>query len=494
MTSEKMPRAASSLPRLDGDDAASICMICEEISPGELCRRCHRDISAFPAEIVAHRFAILREIGSGGGGTVHKAIDIESGAPVALKMTRSDAPWSKEVWAKVRAEVDLLSVVTSEHTVKIYAFGLWGNAIYLAMEFIDGPDMLRIIEEHSSRGELVPLTRAIAILRQIAEGLGAAHAQGIIHDDIKPANIVIEARSGRPVLVDFGLAARQDDLATSDRIIRGTPAYMAPERFLPVPRTPDLAIRSDIYALGCTAFELLSGRVPFEASSFEDMYDRHRHGPRPRLASRRPGLDELSRVVERAMASDPAERFASCEAFVTALLDATPASEPLSRRPILFPEPRNDLPTLDGSAPLRILIVDDDPLFRRVAMRCAQLAFFRCAVQVRSADSGEAALELATRCPPDLLILDYLMPGLNGLEVLTRLRELPGGHACRVLVISGSSLLDEAWRFQVLGVKDFILKPVDFQALTATITALASREGLHRKMPARGPLSLGEDG
>jgi CheY-like chemotaxis protein len=269
---------------------------------------------------------------------------------------------------------------------------------------------------------------------------------------------------------------------------------MAPERFLPVPRTPDLAIRSDIYALGCTAFELLSGRVPFEASSFEDMYDRHRHGPRPRLASRRPGLDELSRVVERAMASDPAERFASCEAFVTALLDATPASEPLSRRPILFPEPRNDLPTLDGSAPLRILIVDDDPLFRRVAMRCAQLAFFRCAVQVRSADSGEAALELATRCPPDLLILDYLMPGLNGLEVLTRLRELPGGHACRVLVISGSSLLDEAWRFQVLGVKDFILKPVDFQALTATITALASREGLHRKMPARGPLSLGEDG
>lgn len=439
----------------------------------------------------------MRELGKGGYGVVHKAIDLESGEAIALKRIRSDRPWSKEAWAKVRSEVAVLSAVTSEHTVQVSAFGLWESSLYLAMEFIDGPDLLQIIEEHAMRQEVVPLHRALTILRQVAAGLGAAHARGIIHDDIKPANIVIEARSGRPVLIDFGLAAHQDELASKDRVIRGTPAYMAPERFLPVPRGSDLAVRSDLYALGCTAFELLTGRMPFDSTSLDEMRDFHRHSPRPDLSWARPELGELARVVARAMAINPADRFGSCEEFIAALAGASPGAtrtrEPAPRVEVAQPPPKRVAPGAPGSTVVRILIVDDDPLFRRIATRCAQLAFFRCEVQVQSADNGEAALAQAEQGAPDLLLLDYWMPGLNGLEVLTRLRELPGGHASRVLVVSGDPLQREVWRFRVLGVKDFLTKPVDFQELTTTIAALASREGLRREPRQRRTIPAGEE-
>jgi serine/threonine-protein kinase len=435
-------------------------------------------------------------LGEGSYGVVHKAIDLETGEAIALKRIRSDKPWSKEAWAKVRSEVAVLSAATSEHIVKVFAFGLWESSLYLAMEFLDGPDLLQIIEEHAARQEFIPQHRALTILRQIAEGLGAAHARGIIHDDIKPANIVIESRSGRPVLIDFGLAAHQHELASKDRVIRGTPAYMAPERFLPVPRSSDLAIRSDIYALGCTAFELFTGRVPFDSGSLEEMRDFHRHSPRPDLSRTRPELGELARIVARAMAINPADRFGSCEEFAAALADIAPGSTRTREPPPLQAEatrpPSGRLASTPGSTAVRILIVDDDPLFRRIATRCAQLAFFRCEVQVQSADDGEAALALAERGTPDLLLLDYWMPGLNGLEVLTRLRELPGGHGSRVLVVSGDPLRREVWRFRVLGVKDFLTKPVDFPQLTATIAALASREGLRREPRRRRTILSGE--
>lgn len=475
------------LPRVD-DEIPLLCTDCNRISMrGDgTCDGCNKDISASRARVIDNRYAIIRELGRGGGGVVYKALEIESRNPVALKMIRSDRPWDKDAWGKMRGEVAALSVATSEHTVKIYSFGHWEDSVFLAMEFIDGPDLLQLIAEHAARNERIPLSRAVAILRQVAAGLGVAHASGIIHDDIKPGNIVIESRSGRPVLIDFGLALHADALASGQQVVRGTPAYMAPERFRASPRSAAMAIRSDIYSLGCTAFELLAGFAPFEARSFEEMFSFHRFSPRPDLTAIRPEVGPIAREIARAMAADPSERFASCEEFIAAIDQASALRRSQhgdAQPPGQLAAPRkhvwDDTPTIDGSErPVYVLIVDDDPIFRKLAARCAQIAFFKCPVWIKSADSGEAAIEIASKRMPDLVLLDYMMPGLDGLGTLARLREFASGHRARVLVISGNSLHDQAWRFRVLGVEDFMTKPVDFQVLTSTITSLANRVGL----------------
>jgi CheY-like chemotaxis protein len=138
----------------------------------------------------------------------------------------------------------------------------------------------------------------------------------------------------------------------------------------------------------------------------------------------------------------------------------------------------------------RVLIVDDDPVFLKLATRCVELAFFQCPVRIEAASSSEAAIVSAASAMPDLLVLDYSMPGEDGVTTLSRLRAMPGGDRPRVVVVSASVSTVEQWRFKALGVADFVSKPVRFQTLVELIADVAARAGWQHALiapPRRAP-------
>jgi serine/threonine-protein kinase len=194
------------------------------------------------------RYAIERELGRGAMGVVHLARDVELDRLVALKVT-SAALDDETAINRFRREAKALASLRHDHVVQVYAAGRNEGRVYFAMEFVDGETLDEILIEHQAHGARIPLFRTLTLLRRIAAGLDAVHAAGLVHRDVKPSNIVVEAGTGRPVLVDFGvvLALRLD----SDPDSGGTPLYMAPEQ---IHRLEPVTARTDQYALACTAF------------------------------------------------------------------------------------------------------------------------------------------------------------------------------------------------------------------------------------------------
>jgi serine/threonine-protein kinase len=446
------------------------------------CIRCGEVVGeeGTPPVLIDGRYAVETEVGKGSMGVVYKGRDTGLGRTVALKVIAPELARNSTFVERFRREATALASIRNDHVVQIYAMGMHEGAYFYAMEFIEGRNLEAIIREHSEHGTHVPTYRALTILRQVAQGLAAVHATGIIHRDVKPANIVIEDRTGRPVLLDFGLArpvlSRDALRATA---AAGSPPYMAPEQIAPDPDNEQISARTDVYALGCTAFELLTGAPPFESEGIYAVLHRHLHEPPPRVSQRRPDLSMLDEVLARALAKDPLQRYESCTAFADALDDATmrwktahptlpPPPDAGSVAPFFLP-PRSERPAL------RVLVVDDDPIFCKVAARAAQLALPDHKVEVTETSSGVKALAACVRAPPHLVVLDYDMPGPNGIDTLSELRALPGAAQATVLVVSASVGAMERWRFSVLGVKDFLAKPVTLRDLVDTIARLTQR-------------------
>jgi len=423
--------------------------------------------------LVDGRYAIQRKLGAGAMGVVYLARDIGLARDVAIKLIAPRAMVLPGAAEHFRQEASALAAIRDENVVAVYAFGPHEGSVFFAMEFVAGPTVFDLILEHDAHGTSIPAQRALHILIQVARGLAAVHARGIIHRDVKPANIVIEEDTGRPVLVDFGLALQAEAVDASSGLIVGTPAYMAPEQAFRG-GTDRVTPAVDIYSLGCTAFELLTNRPPFAGY---DLLRQHAQLAPPKLSSLRPKLAALDAVLEKALAKDPARRYANCDAFADALTEAGApwlgATEPASLPRILVDRAKSPVPDT-----VHILVVDDDNDFRRFATRAAQLAFYRASVRVASAASGPSALDEARRTTPHLVLLDYDMPGLDGIDTLSALRVLPDASSARVVVVSARAGTEERWRFGALGVRDFISKPVDLPALVQLLTSIALRSGL----------------
>lgn len=245
-------------------------------------------------------------------GTVYLAEDPVLKRGVAIKVVRGGLG-SKEVLARFRREAEISARLNHPNIITIFDVGEEaGLGPFLAMEFVDGEGLDALIKA----GDLGP-GEAMPLLLQAGQALEAIHQAGIVHRDVKPSNFMV-GKDGRLKLMDFGIARGDEPRLTTTAAFLGTPAYAAPESLMGSAKPAEAA---DNWALSVTAFELLTGRMPFQAESVNAVLYRVAHEP-PQFPETMGG--ELRAVFERAFAKAPSERFESIRAFLRALADALP--------------------------------------------------------------------------------------------------------------------------------------------------------------------------
>jgi formylglycine-generating enzyme required for sulfatase activity len=261
------------------------------------------------------KYELRAEIGRGGMGTVYRGYDPTLGRPVAIKVLASHLVWKSEFVERFVREAQAAARIKHPNIVTIYDVGEQDGLYYFVMEYLEGRPLNQFIRE---RGQF-PADEILPILNQLANALDHAHGHGLVHRDVKPANVMIDRR-GHVTLTDFGLVrAAQETRLTATGAMMGTPKYMSPEQVAGDTAGPP----ADLYSLAMIAYEMLAGTPPFDDDSTPAILYKQVHEPPPSIHTHCPGLPSATEdVLSRALAKDPTERFESCEAMVNALAEA----------------------------------------------------------------------------------------------------------------------------------------------------------------------------
>jgi len=271
----------------------------------------------------AHRYRLDQRIATGGMGVVWKSTDTRLDRVVAVKVLKHE--YADDATFRTRFETEARHAAALHHPGICGVFDYSsdtpdGAAPYLVMEYVDGHPLSTLLAQAKDAGRTMDPEIVRDLMAQTAEALGVAHEAGIVHRDVKPANLMVTP-DRRVKVTDFGIARAGDSAQlTRTGAVMGTPQYLSPEQARGNPSTP----ASDVYSLGCVAFECLSGRRPFEAETPVATLLAHLQQPVPQLPPSVPG--NLSRVVTRALAKDPAERFPDGAAFGAALRNPSGAA------------------------------------------------------------------------------------------------------------------------------------------------------------------------
>jgi serine/threonine protein kinase len=290
-------------------------------------------------------YRVEEPLGAGGMAVVYRARDERLRRLVALKVLAAGLAADEEFRWRFTAESRAAAAVDHPNIIPVYEAGQAGRALFIAMRLVTGGDLRGVL---AREGPLAP-ERMAGLLSPVASALDAAHGAGLVHRDVKPANVLVDTGPGRPehvYLSDFGISkgAASSARLTGTGQFLGTPAYTSPEQ------VKGLAVdgRADQYALACVAWQLLTGTVPFQREQGLAVLLAHLSEPPPLLAALRPGLPAAAgQVLARAMAKDPAERYPSCGEFTNALRDALalPPYQPAA------PDPAGAGPTQNSAAP-----------------------------------------------------------------------------------------------------------------------------------------------
>ena len=400
-------------------------------------------------------YRIEERIGRGGMGLVYRAEHLNLRRRAAIKIIAPELAEASGFRERFNREARIAAALQHPNIVTVYDAGEEDGLLYLAMQYIEGSDLSTVLR---GQGRLRPY-RALDVCRQVAAALDAAHAQGLIHRDVKPANVLIEGRTA--FLTDFGLTKRiegsQTQLTKAGDVV-GTIHYVAPEQI----EGGRVDARTDIYSLGCLLYHCLSGELPFARDTDVAVIYAHLSEEPPRLTSVRPELPGgLDAVIAKALEKAPERRFQTCADLMSAaraVIDAAgPLADTATPRPVPAFGDHFDVPTsggarrgaADGDNPSmhttsgpaspghveaarrpRVLLAGVDPNTRAVA---------RVAVgdraDVEEAPAGESLLDTVRDGRPDLVILAWNAPGQPAREVVAALRADAVTRDAKVLLL-----------------------------------------------------------
>lgn len=398
-----------------------------------------------PGTKIAGVFTVRRVLGQGGMGIVLLAHDEVLDRDVAIKFVRKDLLHEPDLRARFLTEARAMARVRHPNVLPIYAFGVYEEAPYFVTEHVDGQTVDQWLRQRPE-GTFPDLDVAIRILEETCLGVAAIHAADTVHRDLKPGNL----------LLDSELRVRVADMGVADLLLRaggsekrelvGTPEYMAPENVVQSEVPPELVHRADVYALGCLAFELLTGSTPFKkkgtlagmlARLLEDV---------PAPSTMRPGLGTaFDDVVLKALAKDPHERTATADALRRALVAAR--------------EKTRD--------PVRILLADDDDDFRELLGETLRREFPDATIE--AVREGAAALRAFDERSHSVAIVDLQMPDLDGMQLTALLRTRDAARNVPIIVITASGGPAEWRRLSALGADGFLVKPVNVKDVVTLV-------------------------
>ncbi|MGQ0537518.1 MAG: protein kinase domain-containing protein [Gemmatimonadaceae bacterium] len=298
------------------------------------------------ASAVGEHYELDAELGRGGMAVVYRARDRKLRRLVAIKVLPPELAYREDVRTRFLREAQTAAQLNHPNIVPIFSVDERAGLVYFVMALVEGASLGRRL----AREPRPALGDVMRILHDVADALGYAHARGIVHRDIKPDNVLLDAASGRPMLTDFGIAraAEGDSRLTVTGIAVGTPTYMSPEQAL---GERDIDGRSDQYSLGVMAYQMLTGRAPFSAANTPAMLLKHiSEVPAPLHGERSDLPAALVAAVERALAKKPVDRWPTLFAFRDALQgDASALGLP--RRAALAGEPRHSAAWKRPAAP-----------------------------------------------------------------------------------------------------------------------------------------------
>lgn len=271
-------------------------------------------------------YTIRGVLGSGGMGEVYRVRHPRLPRDEALKVLRADISGDPDFQARFIREADLAAGLSHPHIVAVHDRGDSAGQLWIAMEYIDGTDAAKLLARSTSG---LPIEMVLPIITAVADALDYAHRRGVLHRDVKPANILCaetDSESQRIYLSDFGIARDLDQVSglTATNMTVGTIAYSAPEQLM----GETLDGRVDQYSLAATAFHLLAGAEPFPSTNAAVAIAQHLNADRPRLSSIRADLSGLDDVLATGMAKEPQHRYPSCLDFARALERAALGAEP----------------------------------------------------------------------------------------------------------------------------------------------------------------------
>ena len=381
--------------------------------------------------IVGGTYRVVHELSRGAMGVVYRGEDLGLNRSVAIKVLRSDLASDRDLVQRFRAEAGILASLHHPNLVQVYALGEHAQDVYFVMELVEGQPLSEVVRATLERKEWFPTAAVAQIALEIGDALDAMHALGLIHRDVKPANILLDRERDRAVLVDVGVAVKAGDA----RDAAGTPGFAAPESFLEQADGPT----TDVYGLAATVYCMLTGRPPFGSGPAPQVVHRQMTDPLVPASTLRPTLsDAVDAVLLKALAATPKKRWASASTFATALaraLERPPAEhvpQPTVTEQAVQAAESLFAPTAGIGAPLVVVPVASGHRAITGQVRAAHLRVLSKLLQHHLGESGIA--KLANESPVMAHALSSTLAPLSWVDlsdlvaVLDRARDLLDGQ------------------------------------------------------------------
>ena len=399
------------------------------------------------------RYEIKGILGKGSFGTVYQGYDDQLNRIVAIKVPRHRT--NSELQELFLAEARQLAQLSHPNIVSVFDAGVEDRMCYIVSEYLEGLDL-----NHWLKDNQPDANTCIEMVAQIADGLAYAHSQDTVHRDVKPANILVINRVGKPVpvLVDFGLAL-SDEEETRGEIV-GTPNYMSPEQARGQGHRVDG--RTDIYAAGVILYRMLSGKFPFQAPTLKKLLEMViKDEPRPPRQFVHSISRELEEICLKAMAKNVSERYTTAGDFADDLRKLL-APQAAAERPRKAKKKRKKAP--DG---LKILIAEDQEV-TRIKL---QSDLEKWGHEVIAAEDGAQAWELFQQGEFSMVITDWMMPNMDGMELVQRIRAAKTPDYVYIIMLTAKAEKHDIVAGMGAGADDFLAKPFHRDELNVRLRA-----------------------